>query len=129
MRSLELGKTKPCPKPIKRGAKAGFSTSSHAGVVALKKRSPQENKRNAEIDHEPGDIDERCYEGPDRSRIRFRTKGSIEPGERPEGDDTYEGGAHRPGNQHPMLAVVEHAELLPQRDPNHPNEAEDGTKH
>ena len=121
------------PQTYQRGAKAGFSTSSHAGVAALKKRSPQENKRNAEIDHEPGDIDERCHE---RRRCAgrieanaFRMKGSIEPARESEGDNSDKGTADRAGNQHPMLAVIKQPELLPQRDPNDADEAKDRPKH
>ena len=61
--------------------------------------------------------------------ILFRMKGSIEPASEPKVTMPDKGGADRAGDQHPMLAVVKHAELLPQRDPNDADEAEDRTKH
>ena len=72
-------------------------------AMRLKKRSLQENKRNAEIDHEPRDVYERSHE---RCRCArwieansLQNEGEHRARERPKGNNADKGGPNRARNQ------------------------------
>jgi hypothetical protein len=85
----------------------------------IQQRSPEDQGSDGEIDHQTSDVDqgrdERC-----RSACRIEA-GPLQDewehgsGQRAKHDDADQGGADSQRDQHPVLAVVIEAQILPQR--------------
>ncbi|CDX23114.1 hypothetical protein MPLSOD_100131 [Mesorhizobium sp. SOD10] len=101
--------------------------------ASLEQCAAKDHQRYREVDHQPGDIDQR---GDERRRGACRIEadalqreGQHRSRQRAEGDDADQRRAHCRRNQHPVRTVVVEAEILPERDAADADDAEYRAKH